>query len=236
VTSSARLGQAAKRTPLAELWLAVQRERALIALFDLGRQKSRGLRAARAYAFGVFVTYAIAIALTRGGAGQRHAIHSFVTAALVALSWVVGALAALGATQVLAKQAEREGLSALARQRGFSERALLRARAGAAAQRIALLVGVPALLLVAVGVARGAALSWALLVAPGIALYACALGLTLALLAELSAELAPRHPRLLLLGLVLGPLLISQAFPAAPSLSSVLSALLAQLLGSGAPS
>jgi len=75
VTSSARPGLAAKRSPLSELWLTVRHERALVALFDLGRQlgrqKSRDLRAARLDAFGVFATYALAIALSRGADRQQ---------------------------------------------------------------------------------------------------------------------------------------------------------------------
>ncbi len=211
----------------------MQRERALIALFDLGRQKTYGLRAARLYAFGVFVSYGIAIALTKG-AEQARVIHGFVRAALIALSWVVGALATLGATQALAQRTERDALAALAVQRGHGASSLLRARTLAAAQRIARLVGVPALLLIAVGLVRGATLPWACAVAPAVLVYACILGLTLAVLAQLSAELAPAHPRALLLALVLGPLLISQVFPSIPCFPQLFSALLARLLAAGA--
>jgi hypothetical protein len=235
VTSSAQTGLLAKRSALSELWLAVRRERALIALFDLGRQKSRDLRAARMYAFGVFATYALAIALT-GSPARQPLIQSYVRAALVALSWVVGALASLGAAQVQAELAERDGLSALALQRGFSGSALLRARTLATAQRIARLIGLPALLLIAVGLARGAKLAWALAMGPAVLVYACVLGLALAVLAQLAAALAPRHPRALLLALVLCPLLLSQAYPAAPSLPGLLSALLSRLLSAGAAS
>ncbi len=231
MTPSARFG--AKRTPLAEWRRAVQRERALIALFDLGRQKTYGLRAARLYAFGVFVTYAIAIALATG-ADRGRVIHGFVAAALVALSWVVGALATLGSTQALAQQAEQGSLSALAVQRGYAGAALLRARTLAAAQRIARLVGLPALLLVLVGVLRGATLSWASAVAPAVVVYACALGLSLAAVAQFAAELAPAHPRALLLALLLGPLLISQVFPGIPSFPQLFSWLMARLLATGA--
>ncbi|MEO7033036.1 MAG: hypothetical protein ABI548_04285 [Polyangiaceae bacterium] len=231
MTPSARLG--VKRTPLSEWRRSVQRERALIALFDLGRQKTYGLRAARLYAFGVFLTYAIAIALAKG-AGQAAVIHRFVRAALVALSWVVGALATLGATQALAQQTERDSLAALAVQRGHSGAALLRARTLAAAQRIARLLAVPALLLVVVGLMRGAALPWAYAVAPAVLVYASALGLTLAVLAQFAAELAPTHPRALLLALVLGPLLISQVFPSVPSFPQLFSWLLTRLLNAGA--
>jgi len=205
----------------------------LIALFDLGRQKSYGLRAAKLYAFGVFVSYAIAISLARGS-GRRAAIHSLLQAALVSLSWVVGALSALGSAQALAEQPEREALSALALQRGFSKSALLRARSAAATVRVTRLVGVPALLLVLVGVARGGTLRWALSVAPAVVIHAGLLGLALALLAHFSAELSPRHPRALLTLLVLGPVLISLAYPAVPSLPRLFSGLLSRLFASGA--
>jgi hypothetical protein len=211
----------------------LQRERALIALFDLGRQKSYGLRAAKLYAIGVFVSYAIAISLSRGSE-RASAIHGFVQAALVSLSWVVGALAALGSAQALADQPERDALAALSRQRGFTQSAVVRARTGATTVLVARLVGVPALLLVLVGVARGGSLPWALSVAPAVLVYAFALGLALALLAQFSAELSPRHPRALLTLLVLGPLLISLAYPAVPSLPRLFSALLSQLLAAGA--
>ncbi len=214
-------------------WLRVQRERALLALFDLGRQKSYGLRAARLYAFSVFAGYAIAISLTRGSE-RGTAIHGFIQAALVSLSWVVGALAALGSAQALAEQPERDALSALALQRGFRQSALLRARTGAATVRVARLVGVPGLLLVLVAVARGGTLPWALSVAPAVLVYAALLGLALALLAHFAAELSPRHPRALLALLVLGPFLISLAYPAIPSLPRLFSDLLSRLLAAGA--
>jgi hypothetical protein len=214
-------------------WLRVQRERALIALFDLGRQKGYGLRAAKLYAFGVFVGYALAISLLHGSERGR-AIHGFVQAALASLSWVVGALAALGSAQALARQSERDALGALALQRGFQRTALLRARVGAATVRVTRLIGLPALLLVVVGLARGATLTWALSVAPAVLVYAGALGLTLALLAHFSAELSPSHPRALLSALVLGPLLVSLAYPAVPSLPRLFSGLLSRLLAAGA--
>jgi hypothetical protein len=233
VTSSARPELLAKRSALSALWLSVRRERALIALFDLGRQKNRDLRAARVYAFGVFASYALAIALT-GSAARQPLIQSYLTAALVALSWLVGALASLGSAQVQAEHGERDGLTALALQRGFSESALVHARTLATAQRIARLIGLPALLLVAVGVARGATPAWALATAPAVLIYVSALGLALAVSAQLSAELAPRHPRALLLALVLGPVLLAQAYSAVPSLPGLFSALLSRLFSAGA--
>jgi len=214
-------------------WLRLQRERGLLALFDLGRRKSFGLRAAKLYAFGVFAGYTIAISLARGS-DRGTVIHAFIHAALVSLSWAVGTLAALGTAQALAERPERDALSALSLQRGFPKSALLRARTGAAAILVARLLSVPALLLVLVGVARGSTLRWAVSVAPAVIVYAGVLGLALALLAHFAAELSPRHPRALLCLLVLGPLLISLAYPAVPSLPGLFSGLLSRLLAAGA--
>jgi hypothetical protein len=221
------------RSFLAGFWLHVQRERALIALFDLGRQKSTALRLAKLYAFGVFAGYALAIALARGS-DRASAIHGFVKAALVSLSWVVGTLAALGSAQALAQQAKSDALAALAIQRGMQPSALLRARTWAATVRVTRLVGIPALLLVMVGVARGGTLPWALSVAPAVLVYAGALGLALALLAHFSAELSPSHPRAMLTVLVTGPLLLSLAYPSIPSFPRLFSGLLTRLLATGA--
>jgi hypothetical protein len=65
-------------------------------------------------------------------------------------------------------------------------------------------------------------------------IYVSALGLALAVSAQLSAELAPRHPRALLLALVLGPVLLAQAYSAVPSLPGLFSALLSRLFSAGA--
>ena len=215
------------------LRLRVARERALIACFELGQQKTFRLRAAKLYAFGVFVTYAIAISVTRAS-GRSAAIQGCLHSALIALSWAVGALAALGTAQGLTNQPERDGLGALALQRGFDARAILRARTLAGALRVARLIGIPALLLVGVAVARGQALVWALATAPAVIVYAAGLGLCLAALAHFSSQLAPRHPRALLAALVLGPALISQVYSAVPSVPGLFAGWLDLLLGAGA--
>ncbi|HEY4102490.1 MAG TPA: hypothetical protein VGM44_01320 [Polyangiaceae bacterium] len=215
-----------------ELRLRFARERALLSLFDLGRRKGFGLRLAWVYAFGVFVSYAIAISLAHGE--RRHAaIRGFVHAALISISWVVGSLAALGTARVLVQAPDRDGLRALALTRGFSDRDLLRARMLAAALRVARLIGVPALLLILVALARGEALAWALVVAPGVAAYALLFGLCVALLAQFSAALAPRHARALLAALVLGPMLLSKAYPALPNLPAACAELLDRLFATG---
>jgi len=224
---------AAPRASLSELKLRLPRERALIALFDLGRQKGYGLLAAKLYAFGVFTSYAIAIALT-GGPDRTATIHGLLRAAVISLSWAVGVLAALGSAQALAAPGERDALSTLAMQRGFPRSALRRARTWAATGRVARLLGVPALLLVVVGLMRGARAAWALAVTPALLVYAGVLGLALALLAQFAAELSPRHPRAMLLALGLGPFLVSLAFPAIPSLPQLFGALLTRLLDPGA--
>ena len=221
-----------RRSPLGRLGFALQRERALIALFDRGRQ-GVGFQFARLYAVGVGSGYAIAISLA-AGPNRRALIHGFVASALSSLSWVVGALSSLGAAKVLAGPTDRDALSTLALQRGIRRASLDRARTLAAAARIARLIAVPALLLVALGIARGSTLPWALSVAPALVIYAALLGLALAWLAHFSAGLAPRRPRALLLLLVLGPWLISLAYPAVPSVPSAFSRLLGELLSLGA--
>jgi hypothetical protein len=211
----------------------MQRERALIALFDLGQKKGFGLWLARIDAFGVFVTYAIAIGVT-SGSDRRAVIQGFVHAALVALSWVVGALAALGTARVLAQSALGDALRALALQRGFSPNAIVRAQLLASALRVTRLIGVPALSLVVVAVLRGQSFAWLLVTAPAVVVYAAALGACLALLAYVAARLSPRHPRALLAAFVLAPWLIAQAFPAVPTLFGVFALLLERLLEAGA--
>jgi hypothetical protein len=215
------------------LRLRIARERALVSCFELAQRKSFRLRAAKLYAFGVFVSYAVAISVARGS-GRSAAIQGFLHSALIALSWVVGALAALGTAHGLSEQPERDGLRALAVQRGFSSPAILRARTLAGALRIARLIAVPALALVGVAVARGQALAWALATLPAVLAYAAGLGLCLAALAHFSSQLSPRHARGLLVALVLGPLLISQAYSAVPSVPGLFAAWLDQLLGAGA--
>lgn len=225
----ARSTRLARVTPLARFRFGLQRERALIALFDLGRQKSWGMRAARLYAYSVGISYAVLLLLV-GGGHRTAAMHELVRAALVSLSWAVGALGALGAARTLAEQPSRAALEALALQRGIAPSAFPRAQVLAAALRIARLVAVPALVLVAVAAARGANLRWAASMAAALALYATVLGACLGLLAAFAAELSPRRPRALLAALVLVPLFAAQAYPAIPSLPGFFGRLLSLLL------
>ncbi len=224
----------AKRSPWTDFQRGVSRERALIAVFDRA-QKSVGQRAARFYASCIFLGYALAILLSRAG-DRRALIQGLVQAALVALSWGVGAPVALATARTLAQPSSpnSDALAALALARGYSQRSLVRARALSAAARVARGVALPGVLLVAVSVLRGATLLWALSVAPAVIVYASTLGLSLAGLALFSAELTPRRPRTLLAFLVLAPLLLAQAFPGFPVPISLLSSLLGHLLDSGA--
>jgi len=224
-----------ERSLWAVLRRSLARERALLALFNHGRKRGFLLRAARLYAIGVFIGYALAILLTRG-MDRRSLIHGFVHAALGALSWAVASLAALGSARALAEppSAASDPLVALAVGRGFPLNGLRRARALGSAVLVARWVGVPSLVLVIVGVARGARLLWAVAVAPAVIVYASVLGLTVALLALFSAQLAPSRPRWMLLALVMGPYLIAQAFPGFPSPVTLLSSLLDHLLDNGA--
>ena len=224
--SSTRL---ARVTPFARFRFGLQRERALIALFDLGRQKAWGMRAARLYAFSVGLSYAALLLLVQGP-DRTAAMHELVRTALLSLSWAAGALGALGAAKTLAEQPSRAALEALAEQRGIAPSAFPRAQVLAAATRIARLVGLPGLALVAVSAARGAHPTWALAAAGALTLYAALLGGCLGLLALFAAELSPRRPRALLAGLVLVPFFAAQAYSAVPSLPGFFGRLLALLL------
>jgi len=210
---------------------ALRRQRALWALVWATRKKSRGLRVARAYAFGVFLSYALLLVLFRG-ADQAELARSFVRAALEALSLVVGALSALGAAQASAQAAEG-GVSALAEQHGFSRRALLGAEFVVAARRIVLLVGLPGLALVVVALACGQPFHWAFVTFGGVLLYATLLGTCLAALAQAAAELWPAHPRTLLSALVVVPYLLAQLQPNAPNLPDFFGSLLDHLVKAG---
>ena len=225
---------AAPRSAIGALGLRLGRERALVAWFELGQKQRFGLRVAKLYAFGVLIGYALAISVTHGSS-RSALIQGYLHSALSALSWVVGALAALGTAHALAGAADADPFRALAQQRGFGARAVWRARTLAGALRVARLIGLPALLLVAVAVARGQSLAWALVTAPAVVVYAALLGLCLAALSHFSAELSPRHPGALLGALVLVPLLISQLDARVPSIPGLFSALLGRLLGAGAP-
>ena len=222
-----------KRSRLAEFERSVRRERALVALFDHGQRRRFGWYVARCNAFVLFAGYAIAGLLST--AGDRAALsHTLLQRALVMLSWGVGAPAALAAARALAEHADRDALATLAVQRGCSKWSLLRARSLAVAVRIARLVALPAILLVAIALLRGAPLPWALAVLPAVIVYASALGLGLALLAYFSAELSVRHARATLLLLVLAPYLVSKAYSGVPSLLGLYSGLLSRLLDAGA--
>ena len=107
-------------------------------------------------------SYALAILLTKG-ADRQQRLQSWAWKSCAHCVVLGGGvlLPSLGAARVRGEHAEHDGLTALALQRGFSEGAALRARTLATAQRIARLIGLPALLLVALGLARGATLGWA---------------------------------------------------------------------------
>ena len=189
------------------------------------------MRAARLYAFSVFVGYAVMILLARG-TDRGLVMHRIVSSALGYLSWVVGALATLGAARTLARATQRDALEALALQRGVAASSFERAHVLATALRITRLIALPVLLLIAIAAARGARLPWAASAALLSIGYAGSLGLCLAALALFAAHGSPRWPRVLLAALVLVPLFAAQAFPSVPSVPGLFAQLLRQLLAS----
>jgi hypothetical protein len=125
---------------------------------------------------------------------------------------------------------------ALARLRGFAARELALARFSAAARRIALGVGGPALVITLVpwlSARSFAELASAALGTCGALVFAAALGVALAALARGCAAIAPGRGRAVLLGVVLVPHAARSLWPELPSVPALLASLLQPLVGGG---
>jgi hypothetical protein len=154
--------------------------------------------------------------------------------ALATASWVVG-VGALSLARDLASRDAEQGLTGLARLRGFDELGLERARALAGALRLSGAVAVPGLLVALAALlefrtlgAAAQAASLALLTLP----YAALLGTTLALLARLSQRLLPGRGRTVFLVMALGPWLLAMGTGASiPNVPSAFAWLLDRLVG-----
>lgn len=167
------------------------------------------MRLARAYAFGVALSFAALAALTPYPG--RAAFNGWLGDALRSASWVVAGLSALGAARDLAQRDDADGFSTLAALRGADRRALDGARVLAAALRIALGVCVPALAVLTVAglrSPRAELLPWLAQWGAFIVSYAAGLGVVLALLARLCSGLLAPQARLSLACLVLVPELL----------------------------
>lgn len=193
------------------------------------------MRMARAYSFGVALSFAVLVALLPTGA--RSAFNRWLVDALRSASWVVAGLSALSAARDLEQRDDADGFSSLCALRGSGRGERAWAQAIATALRIAVGVCLPALAVLAVSAlkSRGPALGqWLLLWTALIVGYAAALGVTLSLLARASARLLADQARFLLLAVVFAPeLLRALAGWPLPSLPSAFDSLLELALAWG---
>lgn len=182
--------------------------RALVRLCSQAQRQLWGLRLGRVYAFGIGFSYAMlafAGPATLGGSAKLWA-RTLATA-----SWVAGVGALSLATDLAARDAE-QGITTLARLRGFGSASLARARVLAGALRLATTVAVPGLMVSLALLLHHRTLQGALgaLVLASFTLpYAALVGGVLAPLARACHVFLPGRGRWLLAGLVLGPWLLA---------------------------
>lgn len=182
--------------------------RALVRLCNRSLQQPWGLRLGRLYAFGIGVSYAL-VALV--GPETLAVSSKLWVRCLGTASWVAGVGALSLATDLAARDAA-QGITGLARLRGFGESELERARQVAGAIKLGTIVLVPGLLLSLASAARFRSLPAALLaLSLGVLTipYAALVGAVLALLARACQRVLPGRGRLLLLLVGLGPWLLA---------------------------
>jgi hypothetical protein len=167
-----------------------------------------GIRLTRLYAFGIGISYS---ALVFTGPLSAGIAPSLWKKSLITASWVAG-IGALSLARDLIERDTSQGLTGLARLRGFGARELERARVAAGAIKLASTVAIPGSM-----VALSALLRWRSLTGVTSALglllftaaYAALFGATLSLLARGCSKALPGRGRLLLLVVVLGPWLLA---------------------------
>lgn len=195
----------------------------LVALCERRLADAFGGRVARFYAWGVAVSYALALFVTKSRS------EAILSQALVALAWIPTGIVALGAARDQARLDDEGGFVALVRQRGFDAQGLELARFLATARRIARVTGWPALVLVLVraSLARSTdaalASAWSAL---GAAVFLLSLAVSVAALARASAILSGGRGRWTLVAIVLVPHVANALFPWMPSVPKMLAAIL----------
>lgn len=182
--------------------------RALVRLCIQAQRQLWGLRLGRLYGFGIGISYGL---LAFAGPASLGSSAQMWARCLATASWVAGVGAMSLATDLAARDAE-QGITSLARLRGFGPASLSRARVLAGALRLSTTVAVPGLmvslaLLLRHHTLRGAlaALVLAVLTLP----YAALVGGVLSCLARASDALLPGRGRWLLAVIVLGPWLLA---------------------------
>lgn len=206
--------------------------RALVRLCSRAQRELWGLRLTRVYGIGIGISYGL---LAFGIGAEAQLAGALWARCLGTASWVAG-VGALSLARDIAARDQVQGVTSLARLRGFGDRALERARTLAGAIRLSSAIAVPGLLVALAAVLELRTLSGAL---QGLSLalftlpYAVLLGSALALLARLSSRLLPGHGRWLFLALTLGPWLLALGTGASiPSLPGACGWLLSHLVGS----
>jgi hypothetical protein len=181
--------------------------RSLVRLCSSAQRGLWGLRLGRLYGIGIGISYALLVFV---GPASLATSTKLWARALGAASWVAG-VGALSLATDLATRDAAQGITGLARLRGFGERQLESARVVAGALRLTITVLLPGLMLALATLLRfrtvhGTAVAFALafVTVP----YAALVGTSLAALGRACSSWLPGRGRLLLLALVLGPWLL----------------------------
>lgn len=182
--------------------------KALVRLSSQAQRQLLGLRLGRLYAFGVGISHAMVVF---AGPAETPVAAGLWVRTLGTASWVAG-VGALSLSSDLAARDAVQGLSSLARLRGYADAQLERARLFAGALRLGATVLVPGVIVALAILLRLrtlpgtlAALSLLVLTVP----YAALVGGVLAPLARISHRLLPGRGRWVLLALTLGPWLLA---------------------------
>jgi hypothetical protein len=206
--------------------------RALVRVCTRAQRELWGLRLARLYGIGIGISYAI---LTLSLGPDPRLAATLWERCLTTASWAAG-LGALSLARDLAGRDATQGVTSLARLRGFGDEMLERARTLSGALTLAGAVAVPGLLVALAALVRFrsltsamTALALGLLTLP----YALLVGTVLSSLARLCSRWLPERGRLLLIAIVLLPWLVALGTKTGlPSIPGALSWLLSHLSGS----
>lgn len=202
--------------------LPPERRRALVALMDRRLRERLGAKIGRFAAIWLTAAYSLALLVTHR-AGRPELLDAIVVAGLGALSWLAAGPVALAAAGDLQSADRRDGVVALAAQRGYSPDILRLARFGAAMRRLRSVTLFPALVISAVALGLSTSirvLGGRLLLCAGAAAYVLVLSVVLGVLARALATLSQGHARAWLVGIVLVPHALHLVWPEVASLPS----------------
>lgn len=203
--------------------------RSLVRVCQSAQRGLWGLRLGRLYGIGIGLSYGALVFMGPASLGVSSRLWA---RALGTASWVAG-VGALSLARDLATRDATQGITGLARLRGFGERQLEQARVVAGALRLSSTVWTPGLMVALATLLRFrtlhgtvVALALAFMTLP----YALLVGTSLAALGRACHGWLPGRGRLLLLALVLGPWLLGAGLGMSiPSLPSAFAWLLQHL-------